>query len=152
MHSVHDSQASIVLINPKYIRNLAAVVRAAACFGVEQVFYTGERADRDGQKYDRLPRELRMKSYNVELCNHYKPLMELEGYVPVAVEVGDYEPLPGFVHPPKAVYIFGPEDGGLSRVTTKLCHRFVTIPSLNCLNLAMAVNIVLYDRMSKGEQ
>lgn len=141
---------AIVLINPKYIRNLASVRRAAACFGINQVWYTGERADKDALQYDRIPRELRMKSYDVKLIQDNTPLFKFDNCVPVAVEVGDYEPLPDFVHPPNAVYIFGPEDGGLRRVTTKLCHRFVTIPSYNCLNLAMAVNIVLYDRMSKG--
>jgi hypothetical protein len=30
-----------------------------------------------------------------------------------------------------------------------LCHRFVVIPTHHCLNLAAAVNVVLYDRRLK---
>jgi tRNA(Leu) C34 or U34 (ribose-2'-O)-methylase TrmL len=30
-----------------------------------------------------------------------------------------------------------------------LCHRFVIIPTHHCLNLAAAVNVVLYDRRFK---
>ena len=32
----------------------------------------------------------------------------------------------------------------------KRCHRFVVIPSLHCLNVAMSVGTVLYDRMVKA--
>jgi hypothetical protein len=47
--------------------------------------------------------------------------------------------LPAFRHPEKAVYIFGPEDGGLDRAWLTRCHRFVRIPTRHCLNLACAV-------------
>jgi len=30
------------------------------------------------------------------------------------------------------------------------CHRFLYIPTFHCMNLAMAINTVLYDRMAKG--
>jgi len=29
------------------------------------------------------------------------------------------------------------------------CHRFIIIPSKHCLNLAAAVYLILYDRISK---
>jgi hypothetical protein len=56
------------------------------------------------------------------------------------------ETLGEFVHPPRALYVFGPEDGSLDRGLLAACHRFVQIPSRSCLNLAAAVNVVLYDR------
>jgi tRNA(Leu) C34 or U34 (ribose-2'-O)-methylase TrmL len=46
--------------------------------------------------------------------------------------------------------VFGPEDGHVPKGIRTACHRFVTIPSHGCLNLAAAVNVVLYDRMAKG--
>ena len=72
----------------------------------------------------------------------------------MAVEVRDNsESLPDFEHPANPVYVFGPEDGGLQRVTLQHCHRFVQIPTKHCLNLATAVTAVLYDRMVKtGER
>jgi tRNA(Leu) C34 or U34 (ribose-2'-O)-methylase TrmL len=51
---------AIVLINPKFAHNVGAAVRAASCFGVEQVWYTGDRIDVSGKK--RLPREERIAS------------------------------------------------------------------------------------------
>jgi tRNA C32,U32 (ribose-2'-O)-methylase TrmJ len=53
------------------------------------------------------------------------------------------------VHPENAVYVFGPEDGSIPPVFRRHCHRFVSIPSKHCLNLAAAVYIVLYDRNQK---
>jgi tRNA(Leu) C34 or U34 (ribose-2'-O)-methylase TrmL len=48
--------------------------------------------------------------------------------------------------------VFGPEDGHVPKGVRGACHRFVTIPSDGCLNLAAAVNVVLYDRMAKARQ
>lgn len=56
-----------------------------------------------------------------------------------------------FAHPEHAVYIFGPEDGGVPAVYRRHCHYFVHIPSRHCLNLSAALNVVLYDRAIKAE-
>jgi hypothetical protein len=37
----------------------------------------------------------------------------------------------------------------LSKPVRLLCHLFVVIPTHHCLNLATAVNVVLYDRRLK---
>jgi tRNA(Leu) C34 or U34 (ribose-2'-O)-methylase TrmL len=73
-----------------------------------------------------------------------------EGVTPVCVEFDrTAEQLPQFVHPENATYVFGPEDDSVTAATRSECHRFVTIPTLHCTNLAAAVYIVLYDRMCK---
>lgn len=148
---------AIVLVQPKYPHNVGQVVRLASCYGIRQVWYTGKRVLRaiDGQ---RLPREERMRRYeDVTLINHPDPLSRLMGQMPhatpVAVELrAGAESLPEFVHPTDrkpAIYVFGPEDGSLTGATVKRCHRFVCIPTYECLNLATAVGTVLYDRISK---
>src|SRR5262249_34036115 len=72
------------------------------------------------------------------------------GVTPVAVELlPTAQPLTSFEHPEDALYVFGPEDGGLPKAVRLLCHRFVFIPTHHCLNLAAAVNVVLYDRRLK---
>lgn len=92
-----------------------------------------------------------MKGYReVSLIRCDKPLDRFQGAVPVAVELRERsEPLPSFAHPERAVYVFGPEDGGLTKPICRLCHRFVVVPSRHCLNLAAAVYLVLYDRAVK---
>ena len=140
---------SVVLVNPKFPHNVAAAIRAASCFGIEQVWFTGDRVGEMLEGKKRLPREERMKGYGeVELIQFDYPLDAFpKGTVPVAVELLEHsELLPLFQHPEGAVYVFGPEDGGLGKVWRKQCHRFVTIPSRHCMNLAASVYTVLYSR------
>jgi tRNA(Leu) C34 or U34 (ribose-2'-O)-methylase TrmL len=140
---------SIILTSPKYSANVGAAVRAASCFGAKQVWWTGNRFNLDDN--DRLPREERMKGYkDVELRQFDRPFDHFPNAVPVAIELlPNSECLSDFVHPENAVYVFGPEDGSIPPVFRRHCHRFVSIPSKHCLNLAAAVYIVLYDRNQK---
>lgn len=149
-----SNTVAIGLINPKYPRNVGGIVRAASCFGASQVYFSGNRVPLDAQSYEtyRLPREERMRDYQeVELINTNKVFdCFASDVVPVAVEIKpNSESLVTFEHPESALYIFGPEDGSLSRAELALCHKFVIIPSRHCLNLASAVCVILYDRILK---
>ena len=143
---------AVVLIDPKYAHNVGMVVRLASCYGLSQVWFTGERVSLDVSFRKRLPREERMKGYgDVEIINYDYPFEQFADAVPVAVEVRkNSEPLHSFEHPPNAVYVFGPEDGSVSKPDISHCHRFVVIPTRHCLNLATAVATVLWDRQYKG--
>ncbi len=143
---------SIVLENPKFPRNVSAIVRLASCFGVKQVWYTGKRMDEQLYGMSRLPREERMKGYkDVELIGHDRPLDFLRNGTPVVVElVSGATPLTYFQHPENAVYIFGAEDGGVSKALRTMAHHFVIIPSRHCLNLATAVSSVLTHRVTQN--
>ena len=161
VRTMHESAArgippAVVLCNPKYDYNVGGVVRAASCFGIHQVWFTGQRvsiAQPDGKKY-RLPREERMKDYqHVSLVSHDLPFRRFRRCTPVAVELrSSSESLHDFEHPDDAVYVFGPEDGSIPKGLLHVCHRFVVIPSRHCVNLSQAVNIVLYDRTLKRER
>jgi len=139
---------AVVLLDPKYPHNVGAAIRACSCFDVNSLIWTGERVN--PAKYERLPREERMKGYKrVDFRNHQRPFGLLpKDSTPVCVEVFDSsEPLTTFEHPENAVYVFGPEDGRVPQVIRRLCHRFVHIPSHFCLNLSAAVNVVLAHRV-----
>lgn len=142
---------AVVMINPKFPHNVGAAVRAASCFGVEQVWFTGNRVQLDNGQ--RLPREERMKGYaDVDLIQYDYPIDAFGNeVVPVAIEVRpNSERLTTFEHPENAVYVFGPEDASLTKGVTRLCHRFVIIPTRHCTNLSAAIYLVLYDRMLKS--
>jgi tRNA(Leu) C34 or U34 (ribose-2'-O)-methylase TrmL len=147
---------AVVLHYPKYPHNVGQVVRLASCYGIRQVWYSGARVSLLAEEGERLPREERMRGYaDVTLIKHRDPLAALlaahPDATPVAVELRpNAERLPHFVHPDRAIYVFGPEDGSLGGETVKRCHRFVVIPSLHCLNLATSVGTVLYDRTAKA--
>ena len=144
-----NSYACIGLFNPKSAENVGSVMRAAGCYGVSTVFYTGKRYDRakpfytDTQKvYETLP------LIGVKDLKDVIPL----GCVPVAVELIDgAKLLTSYKHPAQAFYIFGPEDGSLKKEITDFCQDIVYIPTKGCMNLAATVNVVLYDRLAKGD-
>ena len=70
---------------------------------------------------------------------------------PVAVELTDDAiDLTTFVHPERACYIFGPENGSLNDEILAKCEYVVKIPTTMSLNLGMTVNIVMYDRLAKS--
>jgi tRNA(Leu) C34 or U34 (ribose-2'-O)-methylase TrmL len=159
---------AVVLVNPKTPANVGGVLRACAAFGVTDLSWTGERVlDRSdlagparmSKRKWRLPREERIDKYDhVQWARSERRLDALieDGLEPVCVErTTDACPLPLFVHPENAVYVFGPEDGGVPKGHRALCHHFVTIPAApqypnaDSLNLAAAVNVVLYDRRAK---
>lgn len=144
---------SVCLINPKFSRNVGATYRACAAFGAEKLYVTGNR----WEATVRLPREERMRVYKdkVDLIRTERPFeaafhdneLDNERLVPVAIEVSPTaEPLAFFDHPANALYVFGPEDGGVPRVARRFCHRFVILPGDHCLNLAAAVSCVLMHR------
>jgi tRNA(Leu) C34 or U34 (ribose-2'-O)-methylase TrmL len=142
---------AVVLMDPKYPHNVGAALRACACYGLSQLWFSGARVRIDDAR-ERLPREERMRGYgDVAVINAARPLAQFGDDVAiVAVEVRDAaEPLPLFQHPEKAVYVFGPEDGSLDRAVLAASWRFVRIPTRHCLNLAAAVSTVLYDRALK---
>src|SRR5262245_57493213 len=142
---------AVVLIDPKFPHNVGGALRACSCWGLRQLWWSGDRVTLDVPKGERLPREERMKGYrDVEIYRDLAPLDRFEDGTPVAVELRpNAESLVDFEHPKNSIYVFGPEDGSLPKGILAACHRFVVIPTAHCLNLAAAVNVILYDRRLK---
>lgn len=142
---------AVVLINPKKVENLAGALRACACFGINQLWYSGDRITMP----ERLPREFRHKDYrSVELIHHPNPLSQLKDKKLVAVEIiPGAQNLVDFEHDiSDNVFVFGAEDSTLASNILRQCRSHVKIPSNYCVNLAAAVYITLYDRVSKLER
>jgi tRNA(Leu) C34 or U34 (ribose-2'-O)-methylase TrmL len=145
------ASAAIGLVNPKYPHNVGAAVRAASCYGVRDVWFSGSRVALEPSPGYRLPREERMRGYKDVTLRRDDRFFDAAGPVtPVAVELRPgAQSLVSFEHPDDALYVFGPEDGSLGRAELAMCHRFVVIPTRHCANLASAVYTVLYDRHAK---
>ena len=137
--------AAVGLIQPKNSINIGSVLRAAGCFDAALVAVSGRR-------YKKALTDT-MRSHRHLPLLQVEDMMSVIPYdcVPVAIERrDDAMPLPSYHHPESAFYIFGPEDGEVPRSVREACRDTVYIPS-GSLNLAAAVNVVLYDRAAKRE-
>lgn len=137
--------AAIGLMRPKYEQNIGSVLRAAHCYRAAMVAIQGDRSAVrscvDTTKAYRHTPVLR--------ANDLRELIPFDA-IPVAIDlVPDALPLPSFLHPERAFYVFGPEDGTLGRATLDWCKYRVFVPTRDCMNLAATVNVVLYDRLAK---
>lgn len=144
----YTGYSCIGLYNPKGPENVGSIMRAAGCYGVNSVFYTGKRYERAREFCTDTKRvHLQIPLIGVDDLERVIPF----GCVPVAVEVHpDARPLTQYRHPERAFYIFGPEDDGLKNDVTSWCQDIVYIPTHGCMNLAATVNVVLYDRLLKS--
>ncbi|QJD59365.1 RNA methyltransferase [Pseudomonas sp. gcc21] len=140
--------ASIGLIDPKSPTNVGAVMRAAGCYRVASVRYTGMRYARAA----RFHTDTQGVSQRIPLISVNDVLDDLPaGTSVVCVElVEGATALPAFSHPEHALYVFGPEDGSLSQVLIDRADHVVYVPTVGCMNLAATVNVVLYDRLAKS--
>lgn len=137
--------ASIGLVRPKHPANVGGVLRAAQVYGASLVAIQGDRTKMTASSDT-------TKAYRHLPCLRSNDLFSLcpYGAVPVGVDMVDgAEPLPTFVHPEAAFYIFGPEDGTLGASLLDRCAHRVVVPTHHCMNLAATVNVVLYDRLTK---
>lgn len=137
----------IGLCNPKSPTNVGAVMRAAGCYQASQVRYSGGRFERAAQ-YQTDTKDI---ASSIPLLRFDDLLEQLaDGMQVVCVEFAEgATPLPGFVHPDCALYLFGPEDGSVPQEIIDAAHHVVFVPTTGSMNLAATVNVVLYDRLAK---
>jgi tRNA(Leu) C34 or U34 (ribose-2'-O)-methylase TrmL len=138
----------LAIINPKSPQNMGSILRAAGCYQAQSIRYTGERYARaKAFQTDTKNVHLNIKVSHVdEVINAITD----ENLSKVAVElVEGATPLPNFVHPEDALYIFGPEDGSIEQEVVDQCDHVVYVPTVGCMNLAATVNVLLYDRLAK---
>ncbi|NVK72433.1 MAG: RNA methyltransferase [Oceanospirillaceae bacterium] len=143
------------LTNPKSISNVGSVMRAAGCYQVDQVLYSGSRYDRA----TKMSTDTKKASSSIPLINiESLGVAELMDAVDEQTKIVCVDliqgatPLPAFDHPEKALYIFGPEDGTIAQHVVDRADFVVFVPTIGCMNLAASVNVLLYDRLAKSSR
>jgi tRNA(Leu) C34 or U34 (ribose-2'-O)-methylase TrmL len=135
----------IILNNPKYWENVGGVLRLAHNYNADFVVVGGRR-------YKKMCSDTTSAHRHIPVYHNVEDLHSFVPYdcVPIAIEILEgATPLPKFNHPQKAVYIFGPEDGSVSKGVLEWCKYKVYVPTNHCMNLASTVAVVMYDRMAK---
>ena len=136
--------SAIGLINTKTEANVGGALRACSCYGASLVAIQGKRYKRESTDTSAAWRHIPLV--------HTDSLKDIIPFdcIPVAVEITpDAKSLISFVHPERAFYIFGAEDGSIPKEVLDWCKFTVKIPTKICMNLASTVNVVLYDRLAK---
>lgn len=148
-----NPQVVIGLVNPKTPVNVAGIMRASGCYQVNQVLYTGKRYEYAAMHETQYEVDKQQASKTIPLIGVDDLLAQVdEDTQIVCVDLVEGAiPLPNFVHPDKAIYIFGPEDGTIPQAIIDKADSVVYVPTVGCMNLAASVNVLLYDRLAKSK-
>jgi tRNA(Leu) C34 or U34 (ribose-2'-O)-methylase TrmL len=130
--------------------NTGLIARSAVCMGAADFLFTCGSV-----KYDQ-PHSDTAKSPRVIPMFPYKDFNDLYEHRPLNCEIVAIElckraqPLETFVHPPRALYLFGSEDEGLSPEAMKKSRYVIKLPtSGTSMNVAMTAAMVMWDRHCK---
>ena len=147
---LENENVVIGLTDPKSPSNVGAVMRAAGCYQADEVRYTGVRYARAAKFHTDtkdVSRKIPLNAAESLIDN----LNSKQKIICVDLVEGAI-PLPEFVHPKNAIYIFGPEDGTIAQAVIDRADAVVYVPTVGCMNLAASVNVLLYDRLAKSKQ
>lgn len=150
---INKEYVSVGLTNPKGAENVGSVMRAAGCYQVDQVLYSGQRYDRAVKmSTDTQGASSSIPLINIETLNvdNLIDAVDADTKIVCVDLIQGATPLPVFQHPEKALYIFGPEDGTIAQKTVDRADHVVFVPTVGCMNLAASVNVLLYDRLAKS--
>ncbi|MFH1806042.1 MAG: RNA methyltransferase [Pseudomonadota bacterium] len=125
--------------------NVGTLFRSAHAFGAGFAFTVDADFCHDtAHATDTSKASEQMPYYHFPDLDH---LMLPTGCSLVGIELtSDAIELPSFKHPSRAAYILGPERGSLSPEVQSQCDFIIKIPMRFCINVAIAANIVMYDR------
>lgn len=159
-----NSHVTIGLTNPKTPSNVGGIMRAAGCYSVDQVIYTGHRythaakfiGSKNNTDTQKLSEKIPLIAIDDFLLLKQPSIKQQLAKLPESTKiicvdlVEGATPLPHFQHPAQALYIFGPEDGTIAQDVIDQADDVVYIPTVGCMNLAASVNVLLYDRLAKS--
>jgi tRNA G18 (ribose-2'-O)-methylase SpoU len=131
--------------------NIGTLWRSAHNYGAAMLFTVGRRYRPQASDTTKAWRSVPLLEFAT--------LDDLHAHLPydcelVGVELdAEAKPLDGFRHLPRACYLLGAEDHGLSNAARTRCHRLVVIPgATRCLNVSVAGSIVIWHRWWQQQQ
>ena len=125
--------------------NLGNLMRSAHGFGASFTFTIGATYNALEAAADTSKGAQHLPHYN---WSGLETMALPQGCKLVGIELTeDAIDLPSFRHPLRAAYVLGPERGSLSPELMGRCAFIVKIPTIFCINVAMAGAVVMYDRV-----
>lgn len=138
----------IGVLNMKTGINYGTLFRSAMCFGADFIFLIGRKFVR--QSSDTMKAHRHLPLYEYDDIGSFLSHRPYDCWL-VGVEICERaKPIKIFNHPERAIYVLGPENGSLPNKLLDKCQDVLKIDTSNCLNVAIAGSIVLYDRQIKN--
>jgi len=133
------------IYNGRRTYNFGALVRTARVFGADFVFSVGHRNPTETSS---VRAELTTPVFHFETLSLFVASIPANAHLVCVELAADAVDIRTYAHPPRAVYLLGPEDGALPGDIMRQ-HDTVVLPGAYPLNVAMAATVVLYDRLLK---
>lgn len=141
----------IALFYPKFEANVGMVMRTSAIFGVDFIYIIGPI------RYKHMRTDTLKCSRHVPII-HFTDFKDFWNHIPnntdvIGVELSEKSrPIQNWVHRPRSLFLFGPEDGSIPDSELKRCIAKIQLPGYPSLNLSTAVAVTLYDKIVKESQ
>ncbi len=136
----------IGIYKPKREMNQGGLLRSARAFGADFVFSIGARW---AVQSSSVKSERDVPVFYFETLDQFIASIPINAELVCVEQTDGAEDLRTFEHPRQVIYLLGSEDNGVPPSLLRK-HRSLEIPSLDCLNVAMAGTVVLYDRLLKA--
>ena len=137
----------IGVYHPKTETNVGTLWRSAYVFGASFIFVIGRRYRKQASDTVKAPRHIPLYEYQTwsEFKNNIPRDCKL-----ICVEI-DYRAnnLKDFHHPERCIYVLGAEDNGIPKEYLKGNQIVQICGAIQCLNVAVAGSIIIYDRSIK---
>jgi len=139
--------SAVGLFHPKFKVNVGTALRVCGNYQCAFLATEGQRFRGKSFHGDTMKQSRHLPFFQVDNLHAIIP----HSCVPVAVEIQEgAQSLINYSHPERAFYIFGPEDGSLGKAVYSYCRDIIYVPTVECMNLAVTIAVVLYDRLLKG--
>ncbi|HWY35463.1 MAG TPA: RNA methyltransferase [Nitrosopumilaceae archaeon] len=141
---------AIGIFHSKRIENLGTLWRSADNLGAAYIFTIGRRYTGQGSDTTKAYKRIPLINYpDWETFLKARPMSTLL----IGIEQCEKsQSIINFTHPPRAIYLLGAEDYGLSKEIIKECQKVISIPTINCINVAVAGSIVMFDRIRQFKE
>lgn len=136
----------IGIYKPKREMNLGGLIRSARAFEANFVFSIGARWPVQSSS---IKSELDVPVFYFDSLEQFISSIPVNAELVCVEQTEGAEDLRSFRHPRQAVYLLGSEDTGVPPTLLRK-HRTIVIPSMDCLNVASAGTVILYDRLLKA--
>ena len=134
----------IGLYHPQKDVNIGGALRAAGCYEADFIAIQGRKLQNYASNTVKAERHIPLF--------HVKHFEDIIPYNCISIAVEIYPKarcIFDYVWPERSFIIFGPESSSLGKEVFSFCRDIVYIPTKYCLNLAVCVATVLYDRKMK---